>query len=74
MVPLANLLGVTRQTACLVFSLVGGIGNTLFPTSGYFMAVLAVVGIPWQKWVKVFIPLIAFQYAVSFIAAISQIE
>lgn len=70
MVPLADLLGVTHQTACLIFSLADGIGNTLFPTSGYFMAALAIAGIPWQKWVKVFIPLIGAQYVISIVAVI----
>jgi uncharacterized ion transporter superfamily protein YfcC len=70
MAPLSDLVGVTRQTACLVFTLADGTGNTLFPTSGYFMAALAVAGIPWQKWVKVFIPLIGMQYAIGIISVI----
>lgn len=49
MVPLADLFGVTRQTDCLVFSLADGIGKYAFPDFRYFMAVLAVVGIPRQK-------------------------
>jgi len=70
MIPLADLVHVTHQTACLVFTLADGIGNTLFPTSGYFMAGLAIAGIPWQKWVKVFIPLIGAQYVIAIIAVL----
>ncbi|XKE44826.1 AbgT family transporter [Halomonas organivorans] len=55
--PLADLIGVTRQTAVLAYQLGDGIGNILYPTSGYFMATLALAGVPWQKWVKFFFPL-----------------
>ncbi|MFG6177646.1 YfcC family protein [Halomonas sp. THAF12] len=57
MSPLADLIGVTRQTAVLAYQLGDGIGNILYPTSGYFMATLAIAGVPWQKWVKFFLPL-----------------
>ena len=70
MVPLADLLHVTRQTAVLVFSLADGIGNTIFPTSGYFMAGLAIAGVPWQKWAKVMIKLVVFQYTIAIIAVV----
>ncbi|MDT8894700.1 YfcC family protein [Halomonas sp. I1] len=57
MAPLADLIGVTRQTAVLAYQLGDGIGNILYPTSGYFMATLALAGVPWQKWIKFFFPL-----------------
>ena len=70
MLPLGDLVGVTHQTACLIFSVADGIGNTILPTSGYFMAALAVSGIPWQVWVKRMIPIIALQYIIGIIAVI----
>ncbi|WP_353626501.1 YfcC family protein [Bacillus sp. JCM 19041] len=54
MAPLADLLGVTRQTAILAFQFGDGFAHILFPTSGYFMAALVVAGISWSKWVKFF--------------------
>ncbi len=57
MAPLSDLIGVTRQTAVLAYQLGDGMGNILYPTSGYFMATLAIAGVPWQKWVKFFFPL-----------------
>jgi uncharacterized ion transporter superfamily protein YfcC len=59
MAPLADVLGLTRQLAVLAYQLADGIGNILFPTSGYFMAVLALAGVPWQKWLKFYLPLFA---------------
>ena len=57
MAPLADLVGVTRQTAVLAYQLGDGIGNILYPTSGYFMATLALAGVPWQRWLRFFWPL-----------------
>ena len=38
--PLSDLVGISRQTACIAFQLGDGISNILTPTSGYFMACL----------------------------------
>ena len=65
MIPLADLLNVTRQTACLIFTLADGIGNTWKPTSGILMAVLAMNKIPYSKWIKFILPLLIGQYAIS---------
>ncbi|WP_206457935.1 YfcC family protein [Anaerovorax sp. IOR16] len=65
MAPLADLVGVTRQTACLAFQLGDGISNIFTPTSGYFMAGLALAKIPWTKWAKWILPLICIQYLIG---------
>lgn len=65
MAPLSDVLGVTRQTAVLAFQLGDGFGNILFPTSGYFMATLAIAGVPWQKWVRFFFPLFCTWVAIA---------
>lgn len=62
MAPLADLVGITRQTACLAFQLGDGISNIFTPTSGYFMAGLALAKISWTKWAKWILPLIGMQY------------
>lgn len=58
MIPLADLVGTTRQTAILAFQMGDGISNILFPTSGYFMATIAIAGISWWKWTKFIFPLL----------------
>lgn len=65
MAPLSDIIGVTRQTAVLAYQLGDGIGNILYPTSGYFMATLAIAGVPWQKWVKFFFPLFCVWVLIS---------
>lgn len=65
MAPLADLVGVTRQTAVLAYQLGDGAGNILYPTSGYFMATLALAGVPWQQWVRFFLPLFGLWVAIA---------
>ncbi|MDN9011791.1 YfcC family protein [Brevibacillus laterosporus] len=70
MTPLADLVGITRQTAVLAFQLGDGFTNIVTPTSGYFMAGLALAKIPWIRWFKWIMPLIGLQIAVGGIAII----
>lgn len=62
MAPLADLVGVSRQTAVLAFQMGDGISNIVTPTSGAFMAALAVAKVPWIKWIKWILPLIIIHY------------
>ena len=73
MAPLSDLLGITRQTAVVCYQLADGIANVFFPTSGYFMAGLALAKVPYEKWVKWILPLIGAQYLLGAIfIAIAQ--
>ncbi|MCP3028471.1 YfcC family protein [Halobacillus sp. A5] len=65
MAPLAEIIGVTKQTAILAFQFGDGLGNILFPTSGYFMATLALAGVKWQTWVKFYLPLFGIWVGVA---------
>lgn len=67
LVPLGDLIGVSRQTACIAFQLGDGISNIFTPTSGYFMAGLAMAKIPWAKWAKWILPLIGLQYLLGMV-------
>ncbi|MEO8276186.1 MAG: AbgT family transporter [Thermoanaerobaculia bacterium] len=55
--PLADLTGVTRQTSVLAYQFGDGFSNIFTPTMGYFMAGLALIGVPWTKWAKFLWPL-----------------
>lgn len=56
MAPLADLVGVSRQTAILAFQL-GELSTPMIPTSGITVGVLALARIPWIVWAKWMIPL-----------------
>lgn len=57
MAPLSDVLGISRQTAVFAFQCGDGFSNTIVPTSGILMAVLALGGIPYSKWLKFVLPL-----------------
>ncbi|MGE5485425.1 MAG: YfcC family protein [Ignavibacteriales bacterium] len=59
MVPLADIVGVTRQTAVLVYQLGDGMCNIFYPIEGGTMAVLSLAGVPYEKWFKFILPLIS---------------
>ncbi len=68
--PLADLVGVTRQTAVIAFQLGDGISNAITPTSGVLMASLALGKIPWAKWAKWFLPIMLVQYGIGLVFVI----
>jgi len=55
--PLADLVGVTRQTSVLAYQFGDGFSNIFTPTSGYFMAALNMAGISWTRWARFMLPL-----------------
>ena len=57
MVPVADLIGMTRQTAVLAFQLGDGFSNSVLPTSSALMGYLVVSKIPYTKWLKFMMPL-----------------
>ena len=65
MAPLSDLIGVTRQTSVLAYQLGDGLSNILYPTSGYFMATLALAGVGWDRWVRFFVPLFGIWIAIA---------
>ena len=57
MAPLSDLLGISRQTAVLAFQFGDGLSNMIIPTSGVTMGILAIAKIPYNIWVRWFLPL-----------------
>lgn len=70
MAPLADMLGITRQTAVLAFQLGDGFTHVFYPTSGYFMAALAIAGVSYTKWIRFFFPLFILWGVISIISLV----
>ena len=51
-IPLAELIGITRQTAVQAFILGDGFANMLFPTNVVLLITLGIVGIPYGRWFR----------------------
>ena len=52
MAPLADLVGVERQTAVVSFQLGDAFTNMIVPTSGCLLGVLAAAKLDWGKWAR----------------------
>ena len=67
MAPLADMLGLTRQTAVLAFQLGDAFTNVMSPASAEVLAALAMCGgISIKKWLKFLAPLFIFWWIVAF--------
>ncbi|MDW7668310.1 MAG: AbgT family transporter [Bacillota bacterium] len=65
MAPMADVVGITRQTSVLAFQFGDGFSNVISPTSGYFMAAIAIGGIKWEKWARWMLPLFLIWSAIG---------
>ena len=52
--PVADMIGVTRQTAVLAYNFGDGFCNYILPWSSALMGNLAVANIPYDRWMKFF--------------------
>lgn len=68
MVPLSDLLGLTRQTAVLAFTAGDGFSNIIIPTNGVLMAMLGIGGVPFEKWFRFILPLFLVLMFIAFTA------
>ena len=59
MAPLSDIIGLTRQTAVLAFTCGDGFSNSIIPTSGVLMSMLALARIPYGTWLRFMVPLFA---------------
>lgn len=76
MVPVADLIGMTRQTVVLAFNLGDGLGNYVIPMSSALMANLMAAGIPYGTWMKfmkkIFVAWILLSFAAMIVAQMIQ--
>ena len=67
MAPLADIIGITRQTAVMACQFGDGLTNILYPVSGYFIATIGLAKVPYEKWVKFFMPLLLIEWAMTIV-------
>jgi uncharacterized ion transporter superfamily protein YfcC len=51
-VPMADLLGVTRQVPVLAYQTGAGLTELITPTNGALMAVLLAAGVAYERWIR----------------------
>ncbi|NJB69861.1 putative ion transporter superfamily protein YfcC [Saonia flava] len=75
LVPLSDLIGMSRQTCVLAYQYGAVMADMIVPTNGALMAVLAINGISYNKWFKFAIKptlLILLIGAIAIVAAVTM--
>lgn len=67
MAPLADVVGISRQTAVLAFQFGEGWINPILPTSGVTMGVLGLAGIPWERWFRWMLPVQVYFFVLALV-------
>lgn len=65
LLPLADLVGLTRQTAILAFNFGDGFGNYILPYAPALMGIIGIAGIPFDRWMKFMGKLFLWQLALG---------
>lgn len=64
-IPMSDIIGVSRQTAILAFQIGDGLINMIIPTVGGLLAMLALARVPFNKWFSFILPLVMKLYVVG---------
>ena len=67
MLPLGEVLGLTRQTTILAFQIGDGVTNLINPTLGGLVAMLAMCRVPLDRWFRFIIPMLGIIVVISWI-------
>jgi uncharacterized ion transporter superfamily protein YfcC len=68
LVPLSDLIGLSRQVTVLAYQYGAGLCELVTPTNGALMAMLAASGVPYEEWLGFVIPVVAALVALAALA------
>jgi uncharacterized ion transporter superfamily protein YfcC len=74
LVPLSDLLGISRQVTVLAYQTGAGLTELLTPTNGGLMAVLLAAGVPFGRWIRFAIVGVLLALIVGVVAIISVLS
>jgi uncharacterized ion transporter superfamily protein YfcC len=67
MAPLADIVGVGRETAVLAYQFGDGFTNMIVPTNALLMGMLALAKVPYVAWMRFILPLLGKIYLVALV-------
>jgi len=68
LVPLSDLIGLSRQVTVLAYQYGAGICELVTPTNGALMAMLAAAGVRFEDWIRFVVPVVVLLYALAAVA------
>jgi uncharacterized ion transporter superfamily protein YfcC len=57
LVPVSDLLGISRQVTVMAYQFGAGLCEIVTPTNGALMAIIAAAGVPYEKWMRFALPM-----------------
>jgi uncharacterized ion transporter superfamily protein YfcC len=70
LVPMSDLLGLSRQVTVLAYQYGPGIAGQVAPTDGALMAILALAGVSYERWLRFCAPLCGALFVMSLVAIV----
>ncbi len=70
LVPVADLVGMSRQLMITAFQVGDGLTNLIVPTSGGTLAMLALGRVSYEKWLKAILPFMVLVYGLSWVGLV----
>lgn len=67
MIPIGEVLGMTRQTTVLAFQVGDGVSNMINPSLGGIVAMLAMCRVPFDRWLHYIFPLFLLILVISLV-------
>ena len=72
--PLSYLIGISRQVCVLAYQYGAVLTDLIYPTQGALMAIIAIAGIPFDKWFKFIFKFVLVLLAVGAIAIVIAVN
>lgn len=70
LIPVADLVGMSRQLMITAFQVGDGLTNLIVPTSGGTLAMLALGRVSYVKWLKAILPFMVLVYALAWVGLV----
>ncbi|MGO1870051.1 YfcC family protein [Halomonas sp. AOP42-A1-22] len=70
LIPVADLVGMSRQLMITAFQIGDGLTNLIIPTSGGTLAMLALGRVSYAQWLKAILPFMVMVYGLAWVALI----
>lgn len=74
LVPLSDLLGISRQSTVLAYQCSAGLGDLVIATNGALLAVLAAAGVGYDTWIRWVFPRFLALLALGALAAVAAVS
>jgi len=74
MIPLGEVLGLTRQTTILAFQIGDGVTNLFNPALGGLIAMLAMCRIPFDRWLRFVFPLVGMILVIAWVVLLFSVS